>query len=171
KGHNSDVRSVAFSPDGRTIVTASNDSTMKMWNIETGNTIGLIKGYEWFECVVFSPDGKYLAAASHGKTIKIWDVKTLITDNNKPDSTQSDDSTSEDSNQLLHSYQLNQIGGFNIYVSSIEYGWVEDNSHIFFWVPDHIRRRLCDHETVQTLGEKMVKLDLSKFKHGKDWTE
>ncbi|KAF8996840.1 hypothetical protein BDQ17DRAFT_1190808, partial [Cyathus striatus] len=50
--------------------------------------------------------------------------------------------------------------------------WVKDkHNNLLFWVPVHLRKSLCSYETTQILGGKMVKLDLSRFKHGTNWTE
>ena len=69
------VRSVAFSPDGKTIVSGSEDQTIKLWNLEgkqllyiTGHT-GLIRS------IAFSPDGKTIASGSADSTIKLWNLQ------------------------------------------------------------------------------------------------
>ena len=77
EGHESVVRSVSFSPDGKTLATGSGDKTLKLWNVETGKEIRTIKGHEGVVySVSFSPDGKTLATGSEDKTIKLWNVET-----------------------------------------------------------------------------------------------
>ncbi|MDF5733705.1 MAG: AAA-like domain-containing protein [Rhizonema sp. PD38] len=75
--HKSSVNSVAFSPDGKTLASASDDNTIKLWNVATGKEISTLSGHKSdVYSVAFSPDGKTLASASTDKTIKLWNVAT-----------------------------------------------------------------------------------------------
>jgi WD40 repeat protein len=67
------VRSVAFSPDGKHIITASNDKTARVWDAETGKQIGEpLRGHtDWVWSAVFSPDGKRIVTASEDKTVRL----------------------------------------------------------------------------------------------------
>ncbi|MEH1850563.1 MAG: serine/threonine-protein kinase [Nostoc sp.] len=77
KGHSSDVNSVAFSPDGTTLGSASDDKTIKLWNIASGEAIRTLEGHaNWIWTVAFSPDSKTLASGSADKTIKLWNLQT-----------------------------------------------------------------------------------------------
>ncbi|MFN6490524.1 AAA-like domain-containing protein [Nostoc sp. DedQUE03] len=77
EGHSDLVRSVVFSPDGKTLASASDDKTIKLWNRDTGKEITTLSGYnDLVMSVVFSPDGKTLASASWDKTIKLWNRDT-----------------------------------------------------------------------------------------------
>jgi len=63
KGHTSLVISVAFSPDGKTLASASWDETIKLWDVATGKEQATLKGHTdavW--SVAFSPDGQTLAS-------------------------------------------------------------------------------------------------------------
>ena len=58
EGHQQPVRSVAFSPDGKTLATGSVDNTIKLWNPTTGKIISTLKGHQdSVFSVAFSPDG------------------------------------------------------------------------------------------------------------------
>src|SRR4051794_143553 len=83
RGHTKPVRSVAFSPDGKTLASGSEDSTIKLWEVTTGKERAILKGHtSSVFAVVFSPDGKTLASGSSAQkgtsddTIKLWDVAT-----------------------------------------------------------------------------------------------
>jgi WD40 repeat protein/transcriptional regulator with XRE-family HTH domain len=76
-GHASWVRTVAFSPNGRTLVSCSTDRTIKLWDIGTGECLKTLRehtGRIW--CVAFSPDGQILASGSDDRTVKLWEVST-----------------------------------------------------------------------------------------------
>src|SRR5262249_30823251 len=61
RGHENSIQSVAFSPDGRTLASASADGTIRLWDVGTGKTVQNFKGHGGAVCcVVFSPDGALL---------------------------------------------------------------------------------------------------------------
>ena len=75
KGHSDDVRSVAFSPDGKRLASGSGDDTIKLWDTITGNELLMLKGHSGdVHSVAFSPDGKCMASGSRDKTIRLWDA-------------------------------------------------------------------------------------------------
>lgn len=85
QGHDNEVVAVAFSPNSKTLASASYDGTLKLWDMTTGKeraTLGEYKGC--LGCVAFSPDGKTLASGAIGSPvpfpdlydIKLWDVAT-----------------------------------------------------------------------------------------------
>jgi WD40 repeat protein len=74
-GHSNLVVSVAFSPDGKTILTGSTDETARLWDAVTGQTLFTLTGHSgWVNSVAFSPDGKLVATGSDDKTVRLWDA-------------------------------------------------------------------------------------------------
>jgi WD40 repeat protein len=66
------VNDAAFSPDGRFIVTASQDDTARVWDAGTGLLLGTLTGHTaQIYCARFSPDGKVIATASADRTVRI----------------------------------------------------------------------------------------------------
>ena len=66
------ISSIAFSPDGKTIVSGSNDGNVRLWDVNTGKNIQTFKRNArlvWSVC--FSPDGNVIASGSADKTIRL----------------------------------------------------------------------------------------------------
>ena len=75
KGHTSEVWSVAFAPDGQSILTGSRDNTAKLWDLK-GHELQSFQGhtsYVW--SVAFALDGQSILTGSRDKTAKLWDLK------------------------------------------------------------------------------------------------
>jgi len=75
--HSGSVNSVAFSPDGKTVLSGSYDHTLKLWDVATGYEIRTLVGHSGeVTSVAFSPDGKTALSASADATLKLWDIET-----------------------------------------------------------------------------------------------
>ena len=75
--HRDLVHALAFSPDGKTLATASGDHTAMLWDATTGRKTRTLRehtGPVW--AVAFSPDGKTLATEASDRLLKLWDVTT-----------------------------------------------------------------------------------------------
>ena len=81
-GHSGAVLDIAWSPDGKSIASASEDQTVQVWNAADGNTIFTYRGYSgWVGTVAWSPDGSRIASAglheaAQENLVDIWDVIT-----------------------------------------------------------------------------------------------
>ncbi len=76
-GHTNQIFSVAFSPDGQTLVCVSLDQTVRLWDCRSGQCLKTWYGHtDWALPVTFSPDDKFIASGSNDKTVKLWHRET-----------------------------------------------------------------------------------------------
>jgi RNA polymerase sigma factor (sigma-70 family) len=74
--HGERVASVAFSPDGKRLASASWDNTLGLWDVATGRRLRTFRGHNDFvTCVLFTPEGRKLVSAGFDN-IRVWDAET-----------------------------------------------------------------------------------------------
>lgn len=74
KGHTEEVTSVAFSPDGKYLLTSGHDGTARLWDIRTGAEVRRFLGHdESVHRARFTPDGQYIAACENDGII-VWNA-------------------------------------------------------------------------------------------------
>src|SRR5829696_4477565 len=77
EAHPSDIFSLAFSPDGARLASASKDRTVVLRDAATGEAVRTLKGHTADVLrLAFSPDGKTLASAGADGTVRLWDVES-----------------------------------------------------------------------------------------------
>ena len=75
--HSAPVTSVAISPDGRYLITGSEDHTAKLWDIASGEELRSFAGHsDRIYSVAVSPDGRSLITGSKDKTAKLWEIES-----------------------------------------------------------------------------------------------
>ncbi|MCP4450071.1 MAG: protein kinase, partial [Planctomycetes bacterium] len=76
-GHEGAVSSVAFSPDGKRIISGSRDNTLQLWDASSGSEVMILRGHEdAVTSVAFSPDGQRIVSGSSEGTLRLWDSES-----------------------------------------------------------------------------------------------
>src|SRR6266487_2589879 len=76
-GHSDGVISVAWSPDGHTFASGSDDQTIRLWDAQTAHALHILIGHtKSVFSVAWSPDGHTLASGACDQTIRLWDSLT-----------------------------------------------------------------------------------------------
>jgi Leucine-rich repeat (LRR) protein len=76
-GHKGDIRALAFAPDGQHAVSGGLDSTVRYWNLATGNQEVAFEGHtEMVACVAITTDGRCIVSGSRDRSLRLWEVGT-----------------------------------------------------------------------------------------------
>jgi hypothetical protein len=72
------VKSARFSPDGKLVLTASDDGTARLWSVSSGQELAVLRGHSgWIKGVDFSPDGELIVTASEDGTARLWEADSV----------------------------------------------------------------------------------------------
>jgi WD40 repeat protein len=77
--HNNSVFTVAYSPDGRYLLSGSRDAHLKVWEVAVGyqEATSIVAHLFTINHLTFSPEGRFFATCSMDKSVKIWDAATF----------------------------------------------------------------------------------------------
>ena len=190
--------SVAYSPDGRHIISGSSDHTIRIWDAKTGTPVGdpLVGHTELVSSVAYSPNGRHIISGSHDHTIRIWDAETGASVGNPlgehTDSVQSIAYSSNGKHIVSGSYGnsthvLDAFPYAPIRPSSCnpihpvfcakpdKDGWVRDSEGgLLYWVPHDCRAGLHSPAVLTiplTSHVRSVSLDFDDFVFGTSWSQ
>jgi WD40 repeat protein len=77
EGHLGAVRDVAMAADGSTVISASDDGTLRVWDLGTGRTLKVLSGHRGpVRAVAVTRDGRRAVSASEDRTLLVWDLST-----------------------------------------------------------------------------------------------
>lgn len=80
EGHDHSVFGIATTPDGKRVVSASIDNTLKIWQLETGRCVDTLRAHSrQANDVAITPDGKIALSTSSDRTLRIWDLESCQT--------------------------------------------------------------------------------------------
>ncbi|KAI0311410.1 WD40-repeat-containing domain protein, partial [Amylostereum chailletii] len=173
-----------YSPDGKHIVSGSDDTTVCIWDAETGRAVGdPLKGHAaGIYSIAYSPSGEYIVSASSDSTICIWDARTgkaVCNSLQGHASMITSVAYSPDGTHIVSSSLDTTIRVWNVkmkaadlHVLQYSNGWITDSeSHLLIWVPDEYRNALWWPGTEKIIGRTPIEIDFKHAKHGVEWTK
>jgi WD40 repeat protein len=182
EGHQEYVQSVAFSPDGKRIVSGSSDKTIRIWDADMGQSLmGPLEGHQdSVQSVAFSPSGMHIVSSSLDKIDPIWDAQmghSLMV----PFDDEKSQLMPSISQRLLcklidnHFAFLDPCGDLLFCDSSKinEDGWLcgRDSTSVLFWVLPANRAGLYWPRSMAVIGAMTTQIDFCKFMHGDIWSK
>ncbi|KAG8798064.1 hypothetical protein FRC18_008766, partial [Serendipita sp. 400] len=153
---------IAYSLDGRRIVSVSDGTEIRIWDAETGAPIDEpLKWHDGGGCsVAYSPDGRHIASGSSDKFIRIWDVPT---------------GTPTVDNRIQVWNTEAPGDSFTLDLRPAKSGWVRHpNGGLLVWIPEQCRNGLTCAAilTIPTDGfDRAVRLDLGDACLGASWEQ
>ncbi|KIN98759.1 hypothetical protein M404DRAFT_156989 [Pisolithus tinctorius Marx 270] len=180
QGHASIVNSVAFSHDGKRIVSGSRDKTVRVWDVEGGVQIGSpLDGHTSFvNSVAFSPDGKRI-------TVRVWDVEGGVQIGSpleghidgirsvafSPDEKRIASVSGDTTVRVWENEMFTMDAMLGAAVKLHDDGWIKGpKGQLLLWVPPKLRRPFYSVWTKVVIPRGCcIELDLSQMVHGREW--
>lgn len=76
-GHEEEVSCIAVSPDGKYVISGSQDTNVMVWDLETEARVLILTGHvDSVNSVAVTPDNKYVISGSHDEDVRAWDLET-----------------------------------------------------------------------------------------------
>ncbi len=190
--------SVAYSPDGRHIISGSDDCTIRIWSAETGAPVGCpLEGHTHsLESVVYSPDGQHIISGSDDCTIRIWGAEahtaagTPLGEHTRsvhsiaysPDGKHIVSGSHDNPTRVLDAIPYTPIRPSScnpthpsFYAKPGKDGWVKDSEGgLLYWVPHEYRKRVHSPAVMtipRTSRKGTVTLDFEEFAFGASWSQ
>ncbi|KAJ7592961.1 WD40-repeat-containing domain protein [Mycena floridula] len=151
------ISSVDWSPDGKWVIWGSSwHDTVHIWDAENGNTVAILQGHtKGVNHVSLSLDGTRLVSSS-SDTLRIWDFSRIIDRLRILEQADSGDEEipiiHEDTSEMIDGWIMTRVDG------------------LLFWVPPVYRAHLWQPSNIAVIGPDALRLDFSKFVHGRNWT-
>src|SRR6266404_7938001 len=165
QGHTGPINAIALSPDGRRIVSASDDASIRVFDSDKGEpcTLPLRLSNRIFSVAV-SQDGALVACGGADKTVHVWRANLMARHAAWPNSFMRKARGMEfclvDEQGILADFSLSDSG------------WMRGSKdEIMCWVPSIYRRGLWTPQTVGILGAIEVMLDMKSYVHGDKWEQ
>ncbi|MDJ1181222.1 WD40 repeat domain-containing protein, partial [Roseofilum sp. BLCC_M91] len=77
QGHQGRVSSITITPDGSKVISGSEDNTLRVWDIATGESLAVLEGHQGgVYSIAITPDGSKIIAGSGDNTLRVWDIAT-----------------------------------------------------------------------------------------------
>ncbi|TWT29590.1 Serine/threonine-protein kinase PknD [Posidoniimonas corsicana] len=74
-GHRGPVRGVAFSADGKYLLSGSYDNSLRLWDVDQNQTLKTLRGHgSGVRACAFAPDGRWAASGGQDQSVRLWDI-------------------------------------------------------------------------------------------------
>lgn len=72
-----ELSAVAVTPNSKHLIAASDDLTISVWDLATGQERNRLRGHtDWVNAVVVTPDGQHVVSVSNDFTLKVWHIES-----------------------------------------------------------------------------------------------